>query len=363
MGGREKAGTMANIDTERLKQSVDLRDLFGARVELRPETSGGREMSGPCLKCGGDDRLHVTADWFMCRQCHVKRGDAIEAVQWLGLAHDFRGACEYLSGGALTTTAGPVARRAPERKPTAPGWQAEPWQAAARAELHAAQTTLASPAGELGREYLVSRGLRRETWEAWGLGYKAEAWDSKLHAKRPAIVIPWQRERITALKYRFLTVPDGGLRYTSKAGGECLAFGLGLAGQHYGTLWLLEGELNALAAWQSLRFDGGRVRVNWDVLSFGSEGKAVSKLITDLARQYRQVIVWADKPEVAAAAMGAIPGAFGLRSPEPGGRKLDAAELGRLGILADFMTAAAAHFDADPAYLARIRAELEAAPC
>lgn len=351
---------MASIDTESIKASVDLRDMLGARVELRNETSGGREQSGPCPKCGGSDRLHVTQGWAFCRECHPKRMDAIAAVQWLGLAHDFRGACDYLNGGALTP-AGPVTKRAPEARPTAPGWQAETWQRDARAILTAAQKDLAGPAGEAGRDYLLSRGILRETWAAWGLGYTAEAWDSKLQAKRPAIVIPWQRERITALKYRFLTVPDGALRYTSKAGGECLAFGLGLAGQHYATLWLLEGELNALAAWQSLKLYGLRNRVNWDVLSYGAEGKAVSKLIIDLARKYQRVIVWADKPSVAAEAMGAIPGSFGLRSPERDGHKLDAAELARLGLLGEFMDAAEARFDADPAYLARIRAELEAA--
>ena len=350
---------MTVIDTERLNESVDLRAMFGARVELKNETSGGREQSGPCPKCGGNDRLHVTQSWAFCRECHPKRMDAIAAVQWLGLAHDFRGACDYLNGGAMTP-AGPVARRTPEEKPKAPGWQAPTWQSDARAILAKAQKDLAGPAGEAAREYLLGRGILRETWEAWGLGYTAEAWDRQLDARRPAIVIPWQRDRITALKYRFLTVPAGGMRYTSKGGGECLAFGLGLAGQHYATLWLLEGEINALAAWQSLKLYGLRNRVNWDVLSYGAEGKAVSKLIIDLARKYQRVIVWADKPSIAAEAMGAIPGAFGLRSPERDGRKLDAAELARLGLLGEFMETAEGRFDADPAYLARIRAELEA---
>ena len=74
--------------------------------------------ASPCPNCGGTDRLHVTEGWAFCRECHPKRMDAIAVVQWLGLAHDFRGACDYLNGGAMTP-AGPVARRTPAEKPKA----------------------------------------------------------------------------------------------------------------------------------------------------------------------------------------------------------------------------------------------------
>lgn len=350
--------TTATLDTERIKNGVDLRALLGGRVELHNETTAGREQSGPCPKCGGADRLHVTAEWFFCRACHPKRGDAIEAVQWLGLAFDFRGACEYL-GGPLPLPATPP-KQAPAVKPSAARWQDPAWQAAARAELGHAQALLAAPAGEPGRAYLSGRGILQATWDAWGLGYTSAAWDLKLRAARPAIVIPWQRERITALKYRFLTVPTGGMRYTARAGGECLAFGLGLAGTHYATLWLCEGEVNCLAIWQALTFYGGQSRVNWDVLSFGAEGKADSGIVVDLARRYQHVIIWADNPARAAEAIAAVPGAQGLRSAEHDGVKLDAAELARLGLLGEFLTTAAERFDADPAYLARVRAAIEA---
>jgi len=350
---------IGSIDTEAIKQGVDLRDLAGGRVELRPETSGGREQSGPCPKCGGTDRLHVTADWFMCRQCHPKRGDALEYVQWLGLAADFRAACEYLGGPALipAPAAGPVAKRTPAAKSKGASWQDASWQADARAILARAQAALIGPEGAEGRDYLTARGLTPATWRAWGLGYTPAAWDPKLEARRAAVVIPWQRDKITALKYRFLTVPDGGLRYSSKGGGQCLAFGLGLAGAHFVTLWLLEGELNALALWQALHDRGA---VNCDVVSFGSEGSATNATVTSWAKRYRQVIVWADDPDKAASAMAAIPGAFGLRSPKPDGQKLDANDLLRLGKLYDFARLAEARFDADPAYLARVRAEADA---
>jgi hypothetical protein len=323
----------------------------------------------------------------MCRQCHPKRGDAIEFVQWLGLAADFRAACEYLAGPALIPDPGPAVKRTPTAKRAPAGsWQDATWQADARAILSKAQAALEGAEGEEGRAYLAARALTPATWRAWGLGYTPAAWDrplaehllrqgvdpktwpnvgygvaknraGDLYATRAAIVIPWQRDKITALKYRFLSVPDGGLRYSSKGGGQCLAFGLGLAGEHWATLWLLEGELNALALWQALH-DGRRV--NFDVVSFGSEGSATSAAVTAWAARYQQVIVWADNPDKATSAMAAIPGAFGLRSPQHDGHKLDANDLLRLGKLADFARMANDRFDSEPAYVARIRASFDA---
>jgi len=351
----------ASVDTERLKQGVDLRDLAGRLVMLRKESTA--ELSGPCPKCGGADRFHVKADMFFCRQCfpleNGKPHDAIEFVTWAGLAHDFRGAVDYLGGRAVPSPA--VIRRAPVTPTPKPAaWKAQDWQDSARRELAAAQARLASPAGDPGAQYLLSRGICPETWQAWGLGF-GEAWDGKLEKRRPAILIPWQRDQATAIKYRFTDQVDGGLRYTSKAGGECLAFGLQMAGQHGSTLWLLEGELNALSLWQALR---GVWCVGFDVVSFGADGKAsnLDPVVKAWAGKYRQVIVWADDPAKAAAAMQAIPGAFGLRSPVVDGAKLDANDLLKLGGLADFARAAWAKFDQDPAYIARFQAEIAAAP-
>jgi len=351
-----------DIDTERLKAQTDLRDLAGRLVMLRKESTA--ELSGPCPKCGGQDRFHVKADVAFCRQCwplesKTPAHDAIGFVQWAGLAHDFLGAVDYLGGRAGPSPA--VIRRAPVASAPKPAaWKTPAWQDAARRELREAQARLASPAGDPGADYLLSRGILPETWEAWGLGY-GEAWDGKLERRRPAILLPWQRDQVTALKYRFTDQVEGGLRYSSKSGGQCLAFGLNMAGAHFSTLWLIEGELNALSLWQALRAE---YCVNFDVVSFGADNKAahVDPVVKSWAGKYRQAIVWADEPAKAAAAMVAIPGAFGLRSPEVDGRKLDANELLKLGGLADFVLAAWSKFDQDPAYIARLQAEIEALP-
>lgn len=348
------------VDTEKLKQGTDLRDLAAGLVTLRRESAS--ESSGPCPKCGGSDRFHVTPQFAFCRQCWPPESttpahDAIGFVQWAGLAGDFRSAIEYLGGGATGAAVHPL--RAADPKAKRVTWRDASWQTAAQREVRAAQRLLASPAGRPGADYLRGRGLSREAWEAWGLGY-ADTWDPRLKACRPAIVIPWQRQRITAVKYRFLDVPDGGLRYVSRSGSECIAFGMNMAGGHFSTLWLLEGELNAISLWQALC---AAHCVNFDVVSFGGDAKAahLDPVVQSWAARYLRVIVWADNGNKASAAMAGIPGALGLRSTEVDGRKLDASALLELGGLAEFIASVLGRLDADAGFAQRLRAAMESA--
>jgi phage/plasmid primase-like uncharacterized protein len=95
--------TTKTIDTSSVKQSIDLRELAARYVELR-RASGDKELCGPCPKCGGNDRFHCGTDWFFCRQCHPKRGDAIEFTIWKdGL--DFKSAVATLTNAPFPTTA------------------------------------------------------------------------------------------------------------------------------------------------------------------------------------------------------------------------------------------------------------------
>jgi hypothetical protein len=323
------------FDTEGLKARVNLVDLAGRYSKLAKCTA--QEWAGPCPlpNCSASENgFHVHADgWWKCYTCHPKPSDVIEFAQRLrGL--DFRAACEWL--GADVTQNAPVAPRQPAPKDKPARWKSAEWQAEARRELAEAQTRLSAPDGEPGRAYLAGRGLQPETWQAWGLGYgMARRWDEKSRQRVDlgmSILIPWQRAQITAIKYRVLDNPAW--RYISKGGGECLAFGLQMASGHGQTLWLCEGELNALSIWQALR---GAHFVNWDVLSFGAEGGADAPLIVKQASRYEQVVIWCDKPDVAADAMRAIEGAHGMRSPMRGELKLDASELLKAGILGDFL--------------------------
>ncbi len=85
-----------------LKSRLDLRELAMRYTRLRRVSA--RELAGPCPRCGGEDRFHVQAGWWFCRQCHPKRGDAIELVRFLNLAHSFRDAVTVLRGGTVALT-------------------------------------------------------------------------------------------------------------------------------------------------------------------------------------------------------------------------------------------------------------------
>ena len=312
------------IDTERIKENVNLIDLAGGYTTLRRESA--IEMAGPCPKCGGDDRFHVRADWFFCRQCHEKHGDAIELVKFLGLAHSFPAACELLSGGALpASSGGPVT---PKKGGRAGGAGLSPIDAQRIAKKAAA--ALASKEGGAGRYYLAGRGLWPETWEVFGLGYALASlpgtWDEEKRQRtapqQPAICIPWRlgNGQVTAIRYRFLTAhtytdTDGNertekqsARYGSNFGGRLFG-GCALSGPgNVPALVVTEGEINAMSVWQST---AGAV----DVLSLGSEGAQLTPAAIRAILAYRRVIVWVDRAEVAQTCMRALPGAVGFRSP------------------------------------------------
>ncbi len=157
------------IDTQAIKAGVDLRELAKQHTILRPKGSPtmAKEWEGPCPKCGGTDRFYVQREFFACRGCHEKRGDAIEFIRWLEDL-TFQAACERLAGGDLPTTDHRPSDPAPEPlKP--PG---ETWQATARALVETWQAALWSDAGAKALAWLRdARGLAEGMLAAAGLGY------------------------------------------------------------------------------------------------------------------------------------------------------------------------------------------------
>lgn len=86
---RKTAGDKGNdlFDVANRRSILEVALEYGA--QLTPE-SGRTEFSGPCLKCGGKDRLHVSVaknGWF-CRNCYPleKKGwkDVIDFVAYFG---------------------------------------------------------------------------------------------------------------------------------------------------------------------------------------------------------------------------------------------------------------------------------------
>ena len=156
---------------------------------MRKETVN--ELAGPCPKCGGNDRFHCEADWFFCRQCHAKRGDAIEFVMWMN-GSDFKTAVATLTNAPLPT-AQPVRRPPAPKRPTE---QPQDWQRKAAGMVDQAHRRLigdTDQVAEAGRAYLDSRGIYPHTWIAFKLGFTPGASLPGTEGKQtaPAIAIPW----------------------------------------------------------------------------------------------------------------------------------------------------------------------------
>jgi hypothetical protein len=300
------------IDTDQLKQNIDLRDVAGRFTELR-KASGEKELAGPCPKCGGADRFHVADDWFMCRQCHEKRGDAIEFTMWLN-GCDFKEAAAVLTNTPMPTT---TAKRAPT--PKRPSEQPQDWQRKAAAIVDNAHLRLFNDSdtqAEAGRAYLDSRGLAPHAWQAFKLGYRHDAPVPGTEGQHcaPAIVLPWYKGgKLIAVRYRFLQMHDG-RKQTALAGSSFagVLYGdqaLELSAVSLSTLIICEGELNACSIWQAAK--DSRV----DVLSLGSESATITPAMADYAGRYATKIVWLDREERAQAVRAALSGSYPIKSP------------------------------------------------
>lgn len=338
---------------QQLKASVDLRTYFARYVTLSPETV--QESSGPCPKCGGHDRFHVRATGFFCRACTgdpetAGWQDAISAVQWLH-GSSFLEAVQELAGHLLALPSAQPLEHYPA-KPKQPRWEKKQhqWQSLV---ARAAQR-LEKAAGATVCAYLEQRCVEPETWRAWGLGaWVANRWlkvgeQWTREALGEAVVLPWLGAdgTVKAVKYRLLDHPVR--RYHAEAGGEQTLFGTHLvrpAERH--TLFLVEGELNAISIWQVAHTTGV------DVLSFGSEGGGVSgTYLARVATLYKQVFVWMDDPAASLAALEASGiEAIPLQSPktEIAPKGLDANDLLQQGMLPGFLAMVRANYATTPA--------------
>ena len=322
----------ALTDTKALKSQIDLQQIAERYSELRRWSAG--ELAGACPRCGGTDRFHVRSEWWKCYQCHEKPGDAIELVQWLGLATGFRESVSWLDrwrGGAGDL--GDATKRKPEPKRAAPKWQEAKWQEKARELVNSAAERLAGASGESGAAYLVGRGIEPRTWQAWRLGL-ADVWQPRRRRKMPAIIMPYTNGRvIKAVQYRFIGADlDKGERFSQLAGGERTLFGAHMIARRE-ILAIVEGEINAVSLWQA----AGDVL---DVVSVGSEDNTdlAAPFAAQLAERYALALVWADKPEVAHE-LSEVLGrrAVAMQSPVIDGAKLDANEVLKRGFLRDLV--------------------------
>lgn len=324
------------MDAQTINATFDLLSLAEGDTALK---RAGAYYVGPCPFCGGRDRftLKNTKDgsrWH-CRKCgDGKYHTPIDYIMQRDKL-DFKAALSQMGGQVQHITTRP---RIQPARPVITLPDAD-WQRDALRDVWAACDALDTDAGQVGREYLQRRGIHLAgAAVVWQVGFAPQVWDAKSKRMRPAIVLPWWERTqdgadptITAIKYRFVDQdPDGG-RYTSRAGGTQLLYGLWdvLPGCH--TLLLVEGEINALSVWQ-MRPEGVTV------LSFGSEGATRPEILKAIASRYRRVFVWADNPKRAGELRGILPGCAALRSPIIDGLEWDANQMLQARVLADFLT-------------------------
>ena len=333
LGRGERQRTADPAEKERRQRlieqahGVNLVQLVGHYTQLRRKSGG--EYAGPCPKCGGEDRFTVDAKGWFCRVCkpyddaHGWYGP-IDFVMWQqGLR--FMEAVAFLTGANMSE-----AIRTQPRQPEAPQRteQTDEWRAEAEAVVKAAQYTLFN-AALCGGEYLQRRGLEPETWQAFG-------WGLTTYKERWAIVMPWYRAgKLNAIRYRYLEpTPDGqrliahpGSKFSGALyGGQALEPGA----EGLRTLVLCEGEINAASIWQIAH------ESRLDVLSLGSESAKLTDAMIKYAEQFRHIIVWMDKREVAAKLRGQLP-ARTVATASPDGK--DANDLLRAGTLGGYLTA------------------------
>lgn len=269
-------------------------------------------------------------DWYKhINQC--SDGEAIRAL------------AAMLDGGTMPAMPKP---RTTTAKAEPAAWKSPQWQSEARRRLEAAQVALydeGNAEATAGRQYLTERGIRFDMWVAFGLGF-GDAFNKVAGRFMPAIWLPWQNRQVTAIQYRFIGVSKDdekrgrAERGRAMKGSQKLLFGLQhcqeAAAGDLETLFLVEGELNAVSIFQCTY---GLYAA--DVLSFGARSNlrnaGVSPLAAKVAQRYKRVIVWADEPADALKALGTVPNAMPIRSPQIDGKEHDANDLLRAGLLGD----------------------------
>ena len=299
-------------------KAIDCRLLITAFFPL--SSQNGAEWMGACPWCGGDDRFHVKANGWFCREGggHCERkGDAIKFIQERERL-DFPRAVDFLLRWNGAQPLSPVRQQQKNEL-----YRGEDWQWSAGQEVRIARTRLLE-----GLPYLASRGITQATAEAYRLGYTDQGWYGKGDL-RPAITVPWyDGDIITHVKYRFLRPdPDQegkkGKRYqpakypknASGSMGKPVLFRPPTRRSNVAVF--CEGELNAISIYQATPYDPYAV---------GSQSVTPEQLeaVRQVAATYEWVIVWTDEEAPARKIASVIPGAIIKKSPAKDGNEYDA---------------------------------------
>lgn len=331
-----------SLDVAQFKAGINLIDIIAQYSELR--RINDNEYHGPCVFCGGTDRMVVFKENFFCREgaghCG-RKGDVFTFIQELKNV-DFKGAYAILSDGASINDAPlkPVAHAT--NGATEHVWDEE----RKRTELLKSHEQLLASTGQYAKQclaYLESRGLTLDTIKAFKLGYRSVGLPStEGKQKELAIAIPWfdKDGNLVSVKYRFVERhtyldKDGNEqvdRLTSRGSSKDHVFGW-QALKNSETLIIVEGEINAMSIWQAS---------DHSVLSVGSmqKMKNLPDELIEAVKQYKDIWVWSDEKEFTEAAAEKL-GAKSMVTQQ------DANDLLQAGKLADILRSPGEEVKAD----------------
>lgn len=144
----------------KVKPIKDVADL----LRIQRLTRAGREWTGPCPGCGGDDRfsLNTAKNLFNCRICGAK-GDQVHLVM-LARGLDFRGALDWLCGERQELSPAELAerRRRAEENAERQARENERYRQAARRAAWKIWQEGVPPEATAVRDYLALRGIGQE---------------------------------------------------------------------------------------------------------------------------------------------------------------------------------------------------------
>ena len=323
------------MDAKQVNLSFDLIAYTSGLVTLKKSGAYWISVNG-CPICGGRDRFQIkrtqTGDIWTCRKCN---GDKYHSAIDFIMAFHKEGFTDALrrAGGEIQPSRRPLGTPQPVTTPAPvqvlPGeiWQADAWSFTDKATSQ----LIGEEAGEVGRRYLLSRGISKGAMLMNLLGFA-------VIGKRPCITIPYLDvgDVITAVKFRFvdeLANQDKIKRFAMMTGSKPYLFGLQHVLASDTTLLFVEGELNAISVLQTMPR-------GVSVVSAGSEGNGNAAILRALASHYKQVVIWTDEPAKARTIRERMnrPEAHILKSPMVEGIKYDASQMLQAGVLMDFIS-------------------------
>lgn len=239
---------------DEVKAKTDCRELI-ARDLGAPKTGGSLSRKWWAWLCPFHTEktpsFQVTADHWFCFGCR-KGGDAIT---WMMRYHGMELVPALKALGADTSSAAQIRAESNQRAMRVPKMAAPPevMQETFRNIVADCEKYLRADIGQRARTYLYNRGFTDQTLFFARLGYvpgKPGEYNRMHGVRMPTgITIPWfASDAIWGIKVR---TAHGAPKYTQPSGGK-IAESLYLADDiaHAMPILFVEGEFNALAAWQ-----------------------------------------------------------------------------------------------------------------